>query len=193
MHHGSALLLLQHRDGLVTEPRFLLHLPHPHRLRGDGVLARRLGVSAVCTFPSTDFPYLVPFGESEGWGEGGTKQPRPFVYSSLLMVHIRDIYRPTERATAMGWFLSGTLIGPAIGPFLGGIIVTYTSWRVIFWVQTGLSGLAVLGTFFLLPETIHHKKYDDLQGLSNTRKMAVLWDMVNPWRVVKLMVSYPNL
>lgn len=106
---------------------------------------------------------------------------------------LQDIYRPTERATAMGWFLSGTLIGPAIGPFVGGIIVTYTSWRVIFWVQTGLSGLAVLGTFFLLPETIHHKKYDDLQGLSKMRKAAVLWNMVNPWRVLKLMVSYPNL
>lgn len=93
----------------------------------------------------------------------------------------------------MGWFLSGTLIGPAIGPFVGGIIVTYTSWRVIFWVQAGLSGLAVLGTFSLLPETIHHKKYDDLQGLSRTRKAAVLWNMVSPWRVLKLMVSYPNL
>ncbi|KUI59048.1 hypothetical protein VP1G_06293 [Cytospora mali] len=106
---------------------------------------------------------------------------------------LQDIYRPTERATAMGWFLSGTQVGPAIGPFVGGIIVTYVSWRVIFWVQTGLSGLAVLGTFFLLPETIHHKKYDDLQGLSRTRKAAVLWDMVNPWRVLKLMVTYPNL
>lgn len=39
-----------------------------------------------------------------------------------------DIYRPVDRATALGWFLSGTLIGPAFGPFIGGIIVTYASW-----------------------------------------------------------------
>ncbi|KAL1835178.1 hypothetical protein VTK73DRAFT_6099 [Phialemonium thermophilum] len=51
---------------------------------------------------------------------------------------LSDIYRPTERATAMGWFLSGTLIGPAFGPFVGGIIVTYRSWRVIFWLQSAL-------------------------------------------------------
>ncbi|KAI3397938.1 hypothetical protein diail_10107 [Diaporthe ilicicola] len=106
---------------------------------------------------------------------------------------LQDIFRPTERATAMGWFLSGTLIGPAIGPFIGGIIVTYTDWTVIFWVQAGLAGLAALGAFFLLPETIHHKKYDDLEGLSRRRKVTVLANMINPWRVLKLFLLYPNL
>lgn len=93
----------------------------------------------------------------------------------------------------MGWFMSGTLVGPALGPFIGGIIVTYTSWRVIFWVQTGLSGIAALGAIFLLPETIHHKKYDDLHGLSKSRKAAVLMRAVNPWRPLRLMFTYPNL
>lgn len=93
----------------------------------------------------------------------------------------------------MGWFLSGTLIGPALGPFIGGIIVTYTSWRVIFWVQTGLSGIAAVGALLVLPETIHHKKYDDLQGLCKTRKTIVLMRAVNPWRPLRLMLTYPNL
>ncbi|POS70685.1 hypothetical protein DHEL01_v210921 [Diaporthe helianthi] len=106
---------------------------------------------------------------------------------------LQDIFRPTERATAMGWFLSGTLVGPAIGPFIGGIIVTYTDWTVIFWLQAGLALVAALGTFFLLPETIHHKKYDDLEGLSKKRKAQVLANMVNPWRVLKLFLLYPNL
>lgn len=93
----------------------------------------------------------------------------------------------------MGWFLSGTLIGPAIGPFVGGIIVTYTDWTVIFWVQTGLAGLAALGAIFLLPETIHHKKIDDLEGLSKMKKVTVLANMINPWRPLKLFLLYPNL
>lgn len=105
----------------------------------------------------------------------------------------RDIYRPTERATAMGWFMSGTLVGPALGPFIGGIIVTFTSWRVIFWVQSGLAGLATLGAIIILPETIHHKKYDDLEGLSTKRKAVVLWHLINPWKVLKLIFTYPNL
>ncbi|KAL3424018.1 hypothetical protein PVAG01_03298 [Phlyctema vagabunda] len=105
---------------------------------------------------------------------------------------IGDIYRPSERATAMGWFLSGTLIGPALGPFIGGIIVTFKSWRDIFFLQTALAGVATIGAYFLLPETIHHKKADDLIGLSRNAKARVLWAMLNPWRVVRL-YKYPNL
>lgn len=92
----------------------------------------------------------------------------------------------------MGWFLSGCQIGPAIGPFVGGVIVTYTSWRVIFWVQTGLAALATLGAFVILPETIHHKKIDDLEGLGPKQKSRVFCSMVNPLRVLKL-YEYPNL
>ncbi|KAK6074814.1 hypothetical protein SCUP234_04122 [Seiridium cupressi] len=105
---------------------------------------------------------------------------------------IGDMYRPTERATALGWFLSGTLIGPAFGPFLGGIIVTYTSWRVIFWLQTGLAAVAAVGSFFLLPETIYHKRIDDLVGYSGSEKAKILCSMINPWRVIRL-YEYPNL
>ncbi len=104
-----------------------------------------------------------------------------------------DIYHPTERATALGWFLSGTLIGPALGPFIGGIIVTYTSWRVIFWLQAGLAGLAAVFTFTpFLPETIHHRKADDLEGYSRRQKVTMIAEMVNPVRVLRLFV-YPNL
>ena len=97
-----------------------------------------------------------------------------------------DIYRPVERGTAIGWFMSGTLIGPAFGPFVGGIIVTYSSWRTIFWLQTALSGVGMLMTFFLVPETIHHKKLDDLVGFSRKRKAWAIMGMINPWRVLVL-------
>src|ERR1700761_5407606 len=87
---------------------------------------------------------------------------------------IGDIYRPVERGTAYGWFLSGTLIGPALGPFIGGIIVTYASWREIFWLQAGLSGLGTVGVFFLIPETIHKKRSDELSGMTLKQKTKTL-------------------
>ncbi|RYO73978.1 hypothetical protein DL766_006231 [Monosporascus sp. MC13-8B] len=78
-----------------------------------------------------------------------------FEGTSFLLVGsavIGDIYKPVERGTATGWFMSGSLIGPAFGPFLGGVIVTYVSWRVIFWLQTALAGVALVGAYFVLPE-----------------------------------------
>lgn len=71
--------------------------------------------------------------------------------------------------------------------------MTYTSWCVIFWLQTCLSGLAALSTFTpLLPETIHYRKVDDLEGYSPRQKATVLWGMVNPVRALRLFV-YPYL
>ncbi|KAI9727026.1 MAG: hypothetical protein M1834_008552 [Cirrosporium novae-zelandiae] len=105
---------------------------------------------------------------------------------------IGDIYKPTERATAMGWFLSGTLIGPAFGPFIGGIIVTFRSWRVIFWLQTALGGLGTILVVIFLPETIHYAKCDELVGLPPKRKFRKLAQWTSPWRVIALF-SYPNI
>ncbi|KAI4638244.1 hypothetical protein J4E93_010243 [Alternaria ventricosa] len=105
---------------------------------------------------------------------------------------IGDIYKPTERATALGWFLSGTLIGPALGPFIGGIIVTFRSWRDIFWLQTALAGAATLFCFFLQPETIHKKRADELVGLPAAQRAHKMWQWLNPFRVVKL-YRYPNI
>ncbi|KAJ7798470.1 major facilitator superfamily domain-containing protein [Mycena olivaceomarginata] len=105
---------------------------------------------------------------------------------------IGDIYRPTERATALGWYLSGTLIGPAVGPFVAGVIVTYRSWRVIFYLQAALGALATVLVFFLQPETIHRKRSDELVGMSPWKKASQIWEWTNPLRVIKL-YRYPNL
>ncbi|GAB7340790.1 hypothetical protein MBLNU457_7161t1 [Dothideomycetes sp. NU457] len=105
---------------------------------------------------------------------------------------IGDIYRPTERATALAWFLSGTLIGPAFGPFIAGVIVTYRPWQDIFWLQTALGGAATVAVFFLLPETIHKKRSTELEGLTRREKAGKLWQWMNPARVVTL-YRFPNL
>jgi multidrug resistance protein len=106
---------------------------------------------------------------------------------------IGDIYTPTERGTALSWFLSGTLIGPAFGPFIGGIIVTFRSWRVIFWLQSALGGLATILVFFFLPETIPEKKIDTLKSLSRAKRTRRILHWISPIRVIRLLVEYPNL
>lgn len=105
---------------------------------------------------------------------------------------IGDIFRPTDRATALSWFFSGTLIGPALGPFLGGVIVTFRTWRDIFWLQTALAGVASILCIFCLPETTHYKRSVELKGLTTGEKAKKIWSWTNPWRVVSL-YRFPNL
>ncbi|KAL4803107.1 major facilitator superfamily domain-containing protein [Aspergillus unguis] len=110
-----------------------------------------------------------------------------FVGTAILVIGpaiIRDLYPPLERATGIAWFYTGTLVGPTIGPLLAGAIVTYTTWRVIFWLQTGLAAIALLGMFFLLPETLSENAPRPLKGLNKKQKAKVLLTMTNPWRVI---------
>lgn len=111
-------------------------------------------------------------------------------FSSVLSARL--IIFQTERATALSLFLSGTLIGPALGPFIGGIIVTYRSWRDIFWLQTALAGAATIFCFFLQPETIHAKRSVELEGLTTSKKAKQMWQWLNPLRIL-LLFRYPNL
>ncbi|EWZ38803.1 hypothetical protein FOCG_05192 [Fusarium oxysporum f. sp. radicis-lycopersici 26381] len=99
---------------------------------------------------------------------------------------ISDIYHPTERATSLGWFLAGTMFGPAFGPVIGGIVVTYKSWRIIFWMQTSMTGVAVLLTYFLLQETSHNIRASNLKGQGFTNGAKRIWRWANPVTVFKL-------
>ncbi|KAL9946321.1 hypothetical protein D7B24_001804 [Verticillium nonalfalfae] len=106
---------------------------------------------------------------------------------------ISDIYHPIERATAMGWFLRGTVFGPAFGPIISGIIVTYTSWRIIFWVQASLSGLASLLCFFIMKETLQTTpRHRELRGQGVHAATKTLWKSLNPILVFRLL-SEKNL
>ncbi|KAK0455358.1 MFS general substrate transporter [Desarmillaria tabescens] len=85
--------------------------------------------------------FLQAFGTSGGMSVGAAV--------------IGDIYKVTERGSAMGIFFGATLLGPALAPLAGGWGAHYASWR---WTQATLA-LAGFLTFvlmlFFLPETSH--------------------------------------
>ncbi|EGV65333.1 MFS general substrate transporter [Yamadazyma tenuis] len=79
---------------------------------------------------------------------------------------IGDLYVPSERGRAMGWYYLGPLMGPFLSPILGGAVAQAWGWRATQWVLVIVSGLSLMGILFLLPETL--RKQDDM---ANIRKL----------------------
>ncbi len=50
----------------------------------------------------------------------------------------------SELVRAMAWLTVPALIGPVLGPPVGGFITTYLSWRWIFWINVPIGMLGVL-------------------------------------------------
>lgn len=71
--------------------------------------------------------------------------------------------------------------------------MTYRSWRVIFWLQTALGGLATLLVIFYLPETIPAKKIEELKELPRVERARRIVHWTSPFRVGKILFAYPNL
>ncbi|ODV86651.1 hypothetical protein CANARDRAFT_113371 [[Candida] arabinofermentans NRRL YB-2248] len=94
---------------------------------------------------------------------------------------VGDIKRPKERGRALGWILIGTQLGPCFGPVMGGIIVTYTSWRVIFWVITGLAAFDCGLILICLKETSRIVIATELKKRTGKKFVFVKF---NPFRVI---------
>jgi EmrB/QacA subfamily drug resistance transporter len=58
----------------------------------------------------------------------------------------------SEMLTAMNYVIIPALLGPLLGPFLGGVIVHFTSWRVIFFVNVPLALVGLWLTRRYMPD-----------------------------------------
>ena len=57
-----------------------------------------------------------------------------------------------DMVSAMTWLVMPALIGPVLGPPLGGFIVTYLDWRWIFWINLPIGALGILLVTLYVPE-----------------------------------------
>ncbi|KAF4965624.1 hypothetical protein FSARC_6611 [Fusarium sarcochroum] len=74
-------------------------------------------------------------------------------YSTLVGGIISDIYRPSERNTAMAIFSGGALFGIGFGPLVSGFIVDHTSWTWVFWIQVIVNAALIAVFIIVVPET----------------------------------------
>jgi EmrB/QacA subfamily drug resistance transporter len=68
----------------------------------------------------------------------------------------------SELVSAMAWFLVPALIGPVVGPPLGGFITTYLSWRWIFFINIPIGILGGALSTLLIPDIreLHRTPFD---------------------------------
>ena len=73
---------------------------------------------------------------------------------SLVMVtaHIMifSYFPPEKKGIAMGIFSLGVAFAPAIGPTLGGYLVEYFNWRMVFFINVPIGIIVVIAGIFLL-------------------------------------------
>src|SRR6476660_3425405 len=64
-----------------------------------------------------------------------------------------DIYTPEERGSAMALFGISVMVGPVLGPVIGGWLTDHYSWRWVFYINVPLGVLAFAGISFFLRES----------------------------------------
>lgn len=98
---------------------------------------------------------------------------------------LAEFFPPIRRGNATGCFLVCTVLGPPLGPLVAGIVTTYTTWRAILWVQSGmLCGSLCLSLLFL--------RKGGQDATIKTPKLSDVMYVYNPMRVIRLF-RYPNV
>ena len=86
---------------------------------------------------------LVFYRVVQGIG-GGALQPTA---QAILF----ETYPPEKRGAAMAIFGMGAMVGPAIGPTLGGYLVDNATWPLIFYINVPIGIVAFLMTLSVIP------------------------------------------
>jgi DHA2 family multidrug resistance protein len=86
---------------------------------------------------------LVFYRVLQGIG-GGALQPTA---QAILF----ETYPPEKRGQAMALFGLGAMVGPAIGPLLGGYLVDNASWPIIFFINIPIGIIAFVMTLMFIP------------------------------------------
>jgi len=74
---------------------------------------------------------------------------------STAQAILYDVFPEEERGTAMAIFGIGVMVGPTLGPTIGGWITDHYSWPWIFFVNLPIGAIAAYMTWRLVPEPEH--------------------------------------
>lgn len=82
----------------------------------------------------------------------------------LSQATLLDTFPREKHAAAMSIWGIGVMVGPVLGPTLGGWLTEAYNWRWVFYVNLPVGILCVLGLYFFLPDTPRRKERFDGLG-----------------------------
>ncbi len=80
---------------------------------------------------------------------------------------IMDVFPREERAKAIGIWSAVAGVGIGLGPFVGGLLLEWSSWSSVFWLNVPIVAVAMIAGFALVPESRDPRPGSfDLRGAS---------------------------
>jgi DHA2 family multidrug resistance protein len=84
----------------------------------------------------------------------------------LSQAIMSDAYPPEERGKAMAIWGLGVMVGPVLGPTLGGWLTEYASWRWTFYINVPIGALSLFLATQYVPDTERRPRRMDWTGLA---------------------------
>jgi len=118
---------------------------------GDRIGLRRLYLISLLSFAAfsalcgtaTDLPTMVVYRIMQA-------VPGGVIPVTCLTILYRMV-PPEKVGAAMGLYGFGIVVAPGVGPALGGYLVEYVDWRLIFYINVPIGILGAVAAVFILP------------------------------------------
>jgi DHA2 family multidrug resistance protein len=73
------------------------------------------------------------------------------IVQPLAMIMLFKVFPPDKRGAAMGIYGVGVVLAPALGPWIGGVLMDAFDWRFVFYLGLPFAGIAILLSNIFLP------------------------------------------
>ncbi|KAI0028480.1 major facilitator superfamily domain-containing protein [Vararia minispora EC-137] len=90
--------------------------------------------------------------------------------TSIGAATLADLYDSHERGTRMGIYYATQLLGPSLGPLIGGILTQTSSWRATFWFLVAWQGMCLFAFVFIFRDTFRRERSLAYQGALRRRR-----------------------
>jgi len=112
------------------------------------------------------------------------------VTPQILIPLVADLAPPECRASALSVIYSGLMLGVLISRVLAGVIGNFTTWRVVYYVATGVQLLVLIGAYLILPDyPAKNRGLTYFQVLFSMAKYAVTEPLIVQMAIINIVSS----